>query len=289
MTGFGRGEASAEGISVTLEMKTLNSRYCDINIRLPQNLQDREHKLRERIQQHIDRGKINVSVRIDTSSTGVPDVKVKEQLVEGYTEMLNNLRNAASIEQQVKIEHLLQFDELFESREQDPEEIEKAWNLTKQAADQAIENLNKMRRLEGEQLKNDLVKQTDKIDDLLKKIMELAKDRVPDARDRLRERIQKLMDDDQFDKERLELEVAVLADKMDITEEIVRMQSHIKFFREALEQKAAVGRRLNFLSQEMNRELNTIGSKANNSEISHFVVHAKEALEKIREQVQNIE
>jgi len=289
MTGFGRGEASTDGITVTTEIKALNSRYCDINLRIPPLLQDRELDLKEIIQNKIERGKINVSARVDTKATGEPDITFDSDLIQGYYKLLRQMKDTAGIEEPVNLSHLLNFNNIFISKEQDEETIEKAWDLLMDATEQAIKNLNKMRRQEGLQLENDLRDRVQHIDDVLEKIKELAKKRVPEARDKLLERIHNLVDDESFDEERLELEVAVLADKLDITEEIVRLQSHIKFFLEALEQDKSVGRRLNFLSQEMNREINTIGSKANSSEISHHVVAAKESLEKIREQVQNIE
>lgn len=289
MTGFGRGEASANGITATLEIKSLNSRYCDINIRLPQLLQDYELKLRERVQGKVERGKVNVTVRLDMQATGEPEVTFDEKLLKGYRDLLQNMQQEAGIEEPIRLEHLMNFSEIFVSREKDDATIEACWKLVRSATDDALENLNRMRHQEGEQLKNDLDNRVQQIDDHLETIKTLVKDRVPEARDKLLERIQNLIDDDSFDKERLELEVAVLADKMDVTEEIVRLQSHIKFFRQALGQNQSVGRRLNFLLQEMNREINTIGSKANSSEISHHVVQVKETLEKIREQVQNIE
>lgn len=289
MTGFGRGEASANGITATLEIKSLNSRYCDISIRLPQALQDYELKLRELVQEKVERGKVNVNVRLDMQATGEPEVTFDKKLLKGYRDLLQTMQKEAGIEEPIRLEHLMNFNEIFVSRETDEETIEACWELVKNAAGDALENLNRMRHQEGEQLKNDLDSRVQHIDDHLETIKTLVKDRVPEARDKLLERIQSLIDDDSFDKERLELEVAVLADKMDVTEEIVRLQSHIKFFRQALGQNQSVGRRLNFLLQEMNREINTIGSKANSSEISHHVVQVKETLEKIREQVQNIE
>ena len=152
-----------------------------------------------------------------------------------------------------------------------------------------MENLIAMRTQEGNQLKNDLIERIENIEANLKDIEKVTNGRVEEIRNKLRERIQQLFDDENFDKERLETEVAVIADKMDITEEIVRMRAHLKFFIEAIEQAEPAGRRLNFLTQEMNRELNTIGSKANDSEIAHHVVRSKETLEQIREQVQNVE
>lgn len=289
MTGFGRGDASSEGISITVEAKSVNSRYLDLSLRLPQSIQDKELELKEIVQSRINRGKINLNVRINKAETGEPDVKINPKLVAGYKKLLDKLREAAEIEQEVTLKDLMQFNDLFMSREEDEETLETIWEVTKEAAEEALDQLIKMRKQEGKQLEEDLINRVDHIKAKMDKVQELTDGRADEVRKNLLERIHNLIDEDLIDKDRLELEVAVLVDKMDITEEIVRLQSHIKFFKEAINQDESVGRRLNFLSQEMNREINTIGSKANNSEISQHVVHAKESLEQIKEQIQNVE
>lgn len=289
MTGFGRGEASAGGITVTVELKTVNSRYLDISFRLPQSIQDKELALKELLQQYIERGKVNTSVRVDKADTGVPEITFNENLVAGYTKMLNDLRESAGIDEPVTLKNLLQFNDIFETREHDEEELKTIWELTRQSAESAAEKLLEMRRQEGRQLEDDLNKRVDHIDKMLSIIMDKIDGRSEEIKADLLDRIHELIGNDKIDDDRLEMEVAVLVDKMDITEEIVRTQSHIKYFREAVNNDQPVGRRLNFLSQEINREINTIGSKANDSEISQYVVQAKESLEQIREQVQNVE
>jgi len=289
MTGFGRGEASSDGLTLTAEIRTVNSRYLDFSIRLPQQIQEKELELKEQVQSKVNRGKVNINVRLDQAETGEPEITFNDQLVKGYKRLLEELRSAAEIEEPVRLRNILSFNDIFVSREQDEETIELIWKLTQKAVDDAVEQLNEMRKKEGEQLQNDLIQRISNIEELLESIAVLTKDRSTEAKEKLEERLKNLISDDSIDPERLEMEVALLADKMDITEEIVRLRSHIKFFREALGQDEAVGRRLNFLSQEINREINTIGSKANSSEISQYVVHAKENLEQIREQIQNVE
>lgn len=289
MTGFGRGDASAEGFSVTVEIRSVNSRYLDISARLPQSIQDKELELKELIQEHTKRGKFNVSIRLDQVETGEPDVTFNEQLVKGYKQLLQELKEAAGIDQPVSLRNLLYFNDIFVSREQDEETLKLIWKLSKNATLSALEQLNQMRIQEGKQLAKDLEKRISQIEFRLEHIIELTKNRAAEAKEKLQERISQLISDDSLDKDRLETEVAILADKMDITEEIVRLQSHLKFFREALKEDDSMGRRLNFLSQEINREINTIGSKANSSEISQYVVQMKENLEQIREQIQNVE
>lgn len=289
MTGFGRGEASENGITVTVELKSVNSRYLDISLRLPQTLQDKELVVKEILQDHVERGKVNVSIRVDKSDTGEPEITFNENLVQGYKEMLNDLREAAGIEEPITLQTFLEFNDIFESREDDEETKEQIWDLSQQAVKDAAEELKKMRRQEGSQLENDLNQRIDHIEEMLNIVMDKVDGRSEEIKEDLIERINELIESDKIDPDRLEMEVAVLVDKMDITEEIVRTQSHIKFFREAVNNNNSVGRRLNFLSQEINREINTIGSKANDSEISQYIVKAKESLEQIREQVQNVE
>ncbi|MGM0545267.1 MAG: YicC/YloC family endoribonuclease [Bacteroidota bacterium] len=289
MTGFGRGEASKNGITVTVELKSVNSRYLDISLRLPQSIEDKELDIKEILQRHVERGKVNVSVRVDKSDTGEPEVTFNRNLVQGYKKMLNELREAAGIEEPVTLKTFLQFNDIFETREDDEKTIKQIWDLTRIAIDKGAEELKSMRLQEGTQLENDLNQRIDHIEEMLNIVMDKVDGRSKEIKEDLIERVNELIDSDKIDADRLEMEVAVLVDKMDITEEIVRTQSHIKFFREAVNNDNSVGRRLNFLSQEINREINTIGSKANDSEISQYIVKAKESLEKIREQVQNVE
>lgn len=289
MTGFGRGEAADNGISATVEIKSLNSRYLDLSIRLPQRLQDKELILKELVQKTIHRGKLNINVHISESDSGEPHIEVDEVKVKAYARILRQVQSAADIEAGLTVRNITSFGDVFITKEDDEKILAQKWTVALDALNNAIENLISMRTQEGDQLKKDLIDRIESIESNLKDIESVSEGRVEEVRNKLRERIQQLLDDDKFDKDRLETEVAVIADKMDITEELVRMRAHLKFFIEAIEQPEPAGRRLNFLTQEMNRELNTIGSKANDSEIAHHVVRSKETLEQIREQVQNVE
>ncbi|MAB66012.1 MAG: YicC family protein [Bacteroidetes bacterium] len=289
MTGFGRGEATENGITATVEIKSLNSRYLDLSIRLPQRLQDKELILKELVQKTISRGKLNINVHVTESDSGEPHIKVDEVKVKAYARILREVQEAAGVEGSLNVRNITGFGDVFITQEDDEEILAEKWSVALKALSSALENLIAMRTQEGNQLKNDLIERIENIEANLKDIEKVSNGRVEEIRNKLRDRIQQLFDDENFDKERLETEVAVIADKMDITEEIVRMRAHLKFFIEAIEQAEPAGRRLNFLTQEMNRELNTIGSKANDSEIAHHVVRSKETLEQIREQVQNVE
>lgn len=289
MTGFGRGEATGNGITATFEIKSLNSRYLDLSTRLPQRYQDKELEVKEIVQKTINRGKLNITLFISDSENGGPSISVDEPKVKGYVKILNNLRSIAGIEDPVTIKDITQFGDVFINQEEDEEVIKQKWVVAEKALQEAIDSLQKMRAREGNQLKNDLVDRINFIDENLKTIITVTEGRDKEIREKLNERISNIIEDEKIDPERLELEIAILVDKMDVTEEIVRLRSHLKFFHEAVEQPESAGRRLNFLTQEINRELNTIGSKASNSDIAQYVVKCKEALEQIREQVQNIE
>ena len=289
MTGFGRGEAADNGLNATVELKTLNSRYLDVTTRLPQRLQHKELELKELIQKSVSRGKLNVSVYISEKDSGEPVIQIDEVKVKAYAKLLNKLRESAGIEEPIDLKNITSFGDVFISKEEDEESLTRKWALVKKATEDALINLMKMRTQEGDQLKNDLIDRIQAINASLDEIIVITDGRSEDVRNKLHDRIKLLISDENLDEERLEMEVAIIADKMDITEETVRLRAHLKFFVEAIEQPEPAGRRLNFLTQEINRELNTIGSKANDSEIAHHVVKAKEMLEQIREQVQNVE
>lgn len=289
MTGFGRGVESNNNIQVTVEVKTLNSRYLDISSRMPGTINDKELDLKEIVQQHLSRGKVMLNVYVDKSAMGLPNNTFNAEKLKNYSRMLNEMRSIVDIQDQLKLEHLLNFDDIFESRKEDEKNLEIIWECTKNALHSALVLLNRMREKEGQELEDDLVNQINDISELLENIKNKSSRRAPETRQKLHDRIHKFVSDENFDPDRMEMEIAMLVDKMDINEEAVRLQSHLKFFLEALNGEQPVGRRLNFLCQEINRELNTIGAKANDSEIAHDVVIGKEKLEQIREQVQNIE
>jgi len=289
MTGFGRGETTENGITATVEIKSLNSRYLDVSTRLPQRLQDRELEAKELVQEYVNRGKINITVNVTEADSAGPSIAVDTNKVVGYSQIIKELKEAAGIDEPITIRDITQFNDVFINKEEDEEILEEKWNVAEKALQEALRSLLKMRTQEGDQLKNDLIDRIDFIDENIEIITKETNGRADETREKLLERINNLVDEDKIDPERLEMEVAILVDKMDVTEEIVRLRSHLKFFKEAVEQPEPAGRQLNFLTQEINRELNTIGSKANNSEIAQYVVKCKEALEQIREQVQNVE
>lgn len=288
MTGFGRGNASGRGRAVQVEARSVNSRFLDLSLRLPRVLSVRENEAKDLVRRRISRGKISVIVSLASEEdNGIP-VRVNPSAARSYYRLLNDLRKSLRIKETVKLAHLLQFPEIFETGEND-NDAEQLWTLTAAALDAALTDLNSMRQQEGSELQEDFRARLAALAERVTAIEGLSSEQVPQERERLRSRIAQLIEKEPIDEGRLELEVALLADRLDVTEECVRFRSHIKFFLEALDDPEPAGRRLNFLVQEMHRETNTIGSKSSATAIAHLVVGMKEELEKIREQLQNIE
>lgn len=289
MTGYGRGEAARRGMSFTVELRSVNNRFLEITSRLPRSLSFRESEIKEIIRSKINRGKITINVTEQKETTGT-ELSINKAAALSYYALLNQLRKTVKIRETVKLEHLIQFSEIFEPGTDGEDENAVEWTVFEEALRQAVDSLKLMRAKEGEELSKDLIARIGQIDSRLTEIERLSKERIPVERKNLNERIAALVEDPKvINAQRLEFEIAMLADKWDVTEECVRFRSHNKFFLEALHITEAAGRKLNFLIQEMNREANTIGSKCNEIEIAHHVVEIKEELEKIREQLQNME
>lgn len=288
MTGFGRGENSKDGLTAVIETRSLNSRYLEISSNLPKRLAHRELDLREIVRKKISRGKISLNIAVDDTRSTSTSVKLNEKALNEYHAALTEVKKQLKMKETIKLEHILSIPDIFSSTDTNGS-TDDEWDLIAKALGVALDRLNDMRRKEGRELARDLHNRVKDIEKNTEKIENLAVERVPQERLRLRERIAKLFESDEIDEQRLELEIVMLADKLDISEELVRLRSHIKFFIEALKGNDQAGRTINFLLQEMHREINTIGSKANDAAISHIVVAVKEDLERIREQVQNIE
>ncbi len=288
MTGYGHGLAARAGITVTVEVRSVNSRFLEVTARLPRSLSIRENEVREIIRKRASRGKITLLVSVERETANDLPLKINVPAAKAYYKLLSQLRKSVKLREPVKLEHLLRFSEVIETQEIDNSD-DGEWEILQEALGQALENLSAMRMQEGGELKKDFVRRINSLEQTIGTIETLSREQLPNERTRLRERIQQLLENQSVDEGRLELEVAMLADRLDVTEECVRFRSHNKFFLEALNNGEPAGRKLNFLVQEMNREVNTIGSKSSASEISHLVVGVKEELEKIREQLQNIE
>jgi uncharacterized protein (TIGR00255 family) len=269
-------------------MRSVNSRFLEVAARLPRSLGNRESEIKELIRRDVVRGKINVSVLVEREEDGAAGLQINTSAAKTYYRLLKDLRRTLRLRETVRLEHLLHFSEILEQQEgEDTDQLE--WELTQKSVAAALAELNGMRKQEGQELAADFRTRIEKLSRTVDHIEQLSREQVPRERDRLHERIRLLMHDAPLDPGRLEMEIVLLADRLDVTEECVRFRSHNKFFVEAMEGSESAGRKLNFLLQEMNREVNTIGSKSSASEIAYLVVGIKEELEKIREQLQNIE
>lgn len=289
MTGYGRAEISKQGLTVSVEIRSVNNRFLDVTTRLPRILSQREKEVKDAVRASLSRGSVNVTMKIEQEDNGISLHKVNAAAAKSYFKLLNDLRRTVKIREQVKLQHLLNFSEVLQPEDSDDSD-EREWSLAQQALSQALTQLNEMRVQEGRELASDLERRIQWMSDTLNEVERISVGRIPEERKRLQERIEQLVSDKKVvDQNRLELEIALIADKLDVTEECVRFRSHNKFFLEALRGSEIAGRKLNFLVQEINREVNTIGSKANDPAMSHLVVKLKEELEKIREQLQNIE
>ncbi len=289
MTGFGSGEYAEFGIRATAEIRSVNSRFIEISVKLPRQFSGYELEARELIRKALQRGKISAVVQLERENKSELPIRIKPDMVKAYTAMLSELKTISGIDEPIRLDHLLKFSEVFEAATDESDELEREWKVISQALQAAIVSLREMRRKEGEQLTMDFKARIDAINQVLTEIEAISQESLSATKEKLRQKVKDLLGDESLAKERLEMEIVLLTDKMDITEECVRFRSHNKFFLEALDSGEPAGRKLNFLLQEQSREANTIASKSQNAEISQKSVFIKEELEKIREQVQNIE
>jgi uncharacterized protein (TIGR00255 family) len=288
MTGFGRGEASGFGYQFSVELKAVNHRFLEMVVRLPRNFTGFEERVRKILQERFQRGRLEVHINIMETEETMRLVKVDKELALSYDKALKDLASALHTAYDTDIYRLVALPEVLSVQE--PEiELDTLWGVCAEALLKATEGFGQMRRTEGEKLSIDLLERMDKIAEHLKVISDRAPYVVTDYKDRLQERIQTLLSGVELDPVRLANEVAYFADRASITEELVRFDSHLAQTRESLRSNTSIGRKLDFLVQEMNREINTIGSKANDLSIGQVVVIVKSELEKVREQIQNLE
>ncbi len=288
MTGYGAGESDLDGVRTVVELRSVNGRFCDIAVRLPRTLGSLEGRVRAYVQEHVTRGNVSVSVRCDEGDTGAQGIRIDAEAGKKYCDALRELRDQLGVAGEVSLEMVAAYPGLVtqETEEVDPAE---RWTGIEDALAKALAAFNEMKRSEGKALETDLRDRIETILAILRGIEDRAPDRVAEFRDRLSNRLDGLLEDRQVDPQRVAMEITLFAERSDVTEECVRLGAHCDAFLEALSADGSPGRRLNFLIQEMNREINTVGSKGNDTEISHSVIEAKEELEKVREQVQNIE
>jgi uncharacterized protein (TIGR00255 family) len=289
MTGYGRGEAVAQGVRVAAEIRTLNSRFLDFSFRAPRSLQNFENDLRELCRLHAQRGKLTLTLNESRGNEAPATARFDEVSAARLVRELTELGAKLGIEGGVKLDHLLAFPDLLVQAD-DPGLNDLLLKLAKEAVIAALADVAAMRDREGHALAADMLERLGSIEKNLTSIRELQTDVPARALEKLRERIKRLALPQAYDEYRLEMEMAVLADRLDITEECVRLHGHLNAFRRTLESpEGTAGKRLEFLLQEMHREANTIGSKTASLDISHLAVSIREEIERLREQVQNIE
>jgi uncharacterized protein (TIGR00255 family) len=287
MTGFGRSKAESERFSVTVEVKTVNHRFCEFHIRMPRQLLKTEEKIKKKLGEHIKRGRVEVFVTLEGEGVVSRSVHIDWQALDEFVHHISEIKNRYGITGEVELRDLLNREEIihFEEKETGNEELER---LVLAAIEEAGSQLVQMRKLEGAALESDVSNHIG----LLKENIGSVKTYAPDVVEQYRDRLNKKMTEflaGQAVEDRILTEVAFFTDKADISEEVTRLESHVSQFSEIMKAKEPLGRKLDFLLQEMNREVNTIGSKANDSRIAKEVVEMKSLLEKIKEQVQNIE
>lgn len=289
MTAYGRGEYQQGDSLFIVEIRSLNNRYRDSVLRIPKNYQILEKELKTLISSRIKRGRIEVSVQIENSEEEGPyNLELNLPLVRSYLEIFNQLGEQFGIDQEIKLESLCQMRDVILVK---PEEVdvEKVRPGFQEAFRLALDSLDVMRINEGEAITADFSKRLSLLEQYVNEVAKRAPEVVEAYSKRLQDNLGHMLEDVSIDESRLAQEVAFFADRSDITEEIVRLRSHLAQFREYLDLEDALGRRLEFLIQEMNREVNTLGTKASDSLISRVAVEMKAELEKLREQVQNVE
>lgn len=289
MTGFGRCELADGERKFTIEMKGVNHRYLDVNIRMPKKLNFFETAIRNLLKQSVSRGKVDIFITYEDLSEGQAVLKYNETLAKEYLVCLKQMEESFGLENDIRVSTLSRYPEVLTMEEQalDAEEI---WNVLKKAMEGALEQFVETRTMEGENLKKDILSKLAGMQKLVAYIEERSPEIVKEYREKLEEKVKELLEDSQIDDGRIAAEVVIFADKICTDEEVVRLKSHISHMQEVLRsEESGIGRKLDFIAQEMNREANTILSKANDLEVSNCGIDLKTEIEKVREQIQNIE
>ncbi len=289
MTGFGRGEAEGEQHKFTVEIKSVNHRYNDIIVRMPKKLTSLEERIKKQVKEQVNRGRVEIYISLEETKNEDFSIKPNYEILDQYYGALTEVKEKYDLTDDVKLSLLAKYPDAMtvEYEEADEEVI---WSVLSKAVETAMESLMDMRRVEGEKLQIDIMERADAIKETVKSIDALGPEIIEAYKKKMVERIRELLDEAiEIDESRILHEVAIFADKTSVTEEIVRLDSHMEQLKQIFKQKGGVGRKLDFLIQEINREINTIGSKSPDIDISNFVIDIKSEIEKIREQIQNIE
>lgn len=288
MTGYGRGEAVLHDRAITVELRAVNNRYLDCSVKIPRLYVFAEETIKGLVQKSVGRGKVDVFVTIDSSAADKVDVTLNRPVADGYYAALIQMRDTYGLRDDISVSLLSRFPDVFlvEKEQGDADVI--AQDIA-QVLEQALADFNAMRQREGEKLAEDVRAKAANIAALVEKVEARSPETVAEYREKLRQRMEEVLENTQIDENRILTEAAIFADKVAVDEETVRLRSHLAQLEEMLEKGGAIGRKLDFLIQEFNREANTIGSKCSDVALSRVVVDIKGEIEKIREQVQNIE
>ena len=287
MTGYGKATLAIDSKEYQVEMKTINHRYADISVKMPRVLSYLEEDVKKEILKQVSRGKIEVFITYSNSSSENNEVKINTEIAKLYINELRNLAEAEGLQANIEVTEVAKFPDVLKIKSSNDDEKIKEELL--EVVKNATTNLVNMRSAEGEKIQIDLNNRINDIEVKTSEISKLSTGLIEEYVVKLENRIKELLKTEEIDKSRLAQEVVIYADKCSVEEEITRLKSHISQFRKMLENEGAIGKKIDFLIQEMNRETNTIGSKANNLEITNLVIEIKTQLEDIREQIQNIE
>ena len=288
MTGFGSSSLELEDCSIDIEIKSVNNRYLDFNFSMPSYLNFMLEDMKSLIKNKLKRGRVDVYIKIKKYQLSVDSVDINYELAQEIKEKLDSLNQKLDMASDINVRDLVKYDDVMSFTYKDLDNEFLHDNILK-VLDEAVNKIYSMRSIEGDNLREDLSTNLSKIEDQIYKISSLTENSVKEYRENLFNKISELLDEEKIDKDRMYLEVALMADKADINEELKRFDSHIVQFKSAMDMKDCIGRKLDFIIQEMNREINTISSKSNDESISVCVIEVKSLIEKLREQVQNIE
>ena len=288
MTGYGSAKGTVEGLTISVELKSVNNRYLDTSVRLPRSFLFAEDAVKSAVQRHISRGKVDVFVSVDSSAASDMTVKVNEGLLKGYMEAIRSIAREYDLPDELSALAVSRFPDVLsvEKKDLDAEAISAGIIMI---TEQALEDFDAMRLREGEKLRDDVLGRIAVIDSLVSTVEQAAPQTVADYRTRLEAKMAEVLGSSGIDENRILAEAAIFADHIAVDEETVRLRSHMSQLNTMIRGSSPTGRKIDFLIQEFNREANTIGSKCQNSEIAHTVVDLKSEIEKIREQIQNIE
>ena len=288
MTGFGRCELVRDSRKFTVELKSVNHRYLDVNIRMPKKLNFFESSIRSLLKQYAARGKVDLFISYEDSAQNQVSLKYNEALAAEYLDCFRKMEEQFGLENDIRVSALSRYPEVITMEEQAVDE-EELWSLLKETLEGAFTQFVETRITEGENLKKDLLGKLDGILEDVEAIEKRSPEIVKEYREKLEEKVQELLGDTQIDENRFATEIVLFADKICTDEELVRLRSHVLHMKATLDEESGIGRKLDFIAQEMNREANTILSKANDLDVSNHAINLKTEIEKIREQIQNIE